>query len=113
MPELPVDLDSTLAEVRRVLRPDGLFMAIEPWLTPFLSIVHAVAQNPLARRVSRRLDALATMIEHERETYESWLTQPDLVLGVLGRHLHTERCDFQFGKVMFLGRPRCHANEIV
>jgi len=106
LPELPADLDLTLAEVRRVLRPDGLFLAIEPWLTTFLSVVHAVTENRLARRVSNKLDALAIMIEHERETYEQWLHQPDLVLSVFARYFHAVRCEFHFGKLMFLGRPK-------
>jgi len=45
------------------------------WFTPF-------CENPLARKCSAKLDALATMIDYERRTYEQWLTQPELVLSV-------------------------------
>jgi SAM-dependent methyltransferase len=62
LPVLPGDLEATLAEARRVLRPGGLFCAVEPWLTPFLSIVHTICKNPVARSVSGKLYALATMI---------------------------------------------------
>ena len=34
-PELPADLELTLAEIRHVLRPGGLAVIVEPWLTSF------------------------------------------------------------------------------
>ena len=61
---LPVDLDQVLFEARRVLRQDGRFVAVEPWLTPFLRCVHVLCEQALSRRLSGRLDALATMIEY-------------------------------------------------
>src|SRR5688500_2751943 len=70
LPVMPADLETTLADARRVLKPGGLFCAVEPWLTPFLSLVHTVCEMPVARRLSVKLDALATMIDHERQTYE-------------------------------------------
>src|SRR3954467_5983051 len=76
LPKLPSDLEAALEEARRVLAPGGLFCAVEPWLTPFLAFVHHVCANRIARRLSSKVNALATMIEHERETYEQWLNQP-------------------------------------
>src|SRR5258708_16262452 len=69
-------LERVFAELRRVLRPEGRVVFVEPWLTPFLRVGHRGAQNPLARRLSVKLDALATMIENERQTYEKWLGRP-------------------------------------
>jgi SAM-dependent methyltransferase len=102
---LPGDLERVVAEVARVLAPRGLFVVVEPWLTPFLRFVHGVSHGP-ARRLSGRLDALATMIEHERETYEQWLGQPELVSSVLRRAFHAEREQHRWGKLLFVGRRR-------
>jgi ubiquinone/menaquinone biosynthesis C-methylase UbiE len=106
LPTLPGDLDRTCAEIRRVLKRDGRVIFVEPWLTPFLGLVHAVCENPLARRCSAKLDALATMIEYERRTYEQWLTQPNLVLRVAGKHFAATQQSFAWGKWRFVGKPR-------
>jgi ubiquinone/menaquinone biosynthesis C-methylase UbiE len=106
LPELPGDLQRTFSEIRRVLKADGRVIFVEPWLTPFLRVVHAVCENSLARKVSGKMDALATMIEYERKTYEQWLTQPALVLGVAEKYFVTERQAFSWGKWRFVGRPR-------
>src|SRR5713226_6930164 len=76
---LPDDLDQTFSEMQRVLRTGGRAVFVEPWLTPFLRFVHTVSENPFARRVSNKMDALATMIQFERRTYEQWLGQPGLI----------------------------------
>ena len=101
---LPADLEQTLTEARRVLRPGGIFVAVEPWLTPFLRLVHAACRSRTARRLWDRVDAMAVMIEHERKTYEQWLRQPDTILGLLKKHFQTERCSIAWGKLMFVGR---------
>ena len=101
---LPEDLDRTLGEISRVLKPGGRAMIIEPWLTPFLSLVHAVSRRGLARRLSRRIDALATMIDYERTTYERWLGQPEQILASLRGCFQPERCEIRWGKLWFLGR---------
>ena len=101
---LPQDLELTLAQVRRVLRPGGRFVVVEPWLTPFLHIVHAAARNPLVRRLSKKFDALQTMIDHEIRTYRQWLGQPAVVMDCLERHFKTETCWQSYGKLMYVGR---------
>jgi SAM-dependent methyltransferase len=106
LPALPDDLDRVLSEVRRVLKPDGRFIAVEPWLTPFLRFVHAVASNRWARRVWPKVDALQTMIEHERETYEQWLSRPQQIQSLLQAQFRTERMCIARGKLMFVGRPK-------
>ncbi len=103
LPVLPADLERTLAEVRRVLRQGGRCVIVEPWLTPFLSFVHLVSRSALARRLSRRLDAFATMTHYEQQTYDQWLAHPHLILAVLARYVRPERCVIAWGKLMFVG----------
>lgn len=105
LPVLPDDLERVLAEVRRVLRPDGRLVLVEPWLTPFLRFTHLVAENALARRLSAKLDALATMIDHERETYENWLGRPREISQMVRRFFQREHESFAWGKWNFVGRP--------
>lgn len=106
LPALPGDLDRVFAEIRRVLRPEGRVVFVEPWLTPFLWFVHGVAAIPLARRASGKLDALAVMIENERQTYENWLRRPQEISELARRYFRAERESFGWGKWNFVGRPR-------
>jgi SAM-dependent methyltransferase len=106
LPALPEDLEQTFAEMQRVLRKEGHVAFVEPWLTPFLRFVHAVSENPLARRLSNRLDALATMIQFERRTYDQWLTQPGLILQMARTHFVPKYESFEWGKWNFVGAPR-------
>ncbi|MGA2810175.1 MAG: class I SAM-dependent methyltransferase [Candidatus Acidiferrum sp.] len=106
LPHLPEDLEQTFSETRRVLKKDGRVMFVEPWNTPFLRFVHVVCESPLARKYSVKLDALATMIEHERPTYEQWLTHPQLVLSLAEKYFTPLRQSFAWGKWRFLGVPR-------
>jgi len=101
--ELPADLEATLAEARRVLTPGGLFVAVEPWNTPFLRFVHAVTAIPGIGHLSAKMDALRTMIDHERTTYENWLRQPALVLAALERNFRTEISQQKWGKLFYRG----------
>jgi len=104
LPVLPDDLDQALSEVSRVLRVGGRFVAVEPWLTSFLRVVHTACRIGVARRVSVKLDALATMIEHERDTYERWLESGGLVKRTFRRYFETERETIGWGKLSFVGR---------
>jgi ubiquinone/menaquinone biosynthesis C-methylase UbiE len=103
---LPADLDRCLREMHRVLKANGKVLIVEPWLTPFLSFVHWVCGLKMARRLSSKVDSLATMIEHERETYHQWLRQPEFVLNMLDRYFLPERSTCRWGKLMFAGRKR-------
>jgi SAM-dependent methyltransferase len=106
LPTLAEDLERTFAEMQRVLRKKGRVVFVEPWLTPFLKFVHAVSENPLARRLSNKLDALATMIQFEHRTYEQWLTQPELIRKIARTHFIPVHESFEWGKWTFVGQPR-------
>jgi ubiquinone/menaquinone biosynthesis C-methylase UbiE len=103
LPRIPDDLEITLAEMRRVLRPGGFAVIIEPWLTPFLRLVHAVCASGLARRFSTKIDALAIMIENERSTYEQWLHAPDVIRALLEKTFDRTTVETRWGKVTCLG----------
>ena len=98
------DLEKVLDEVDRVLSPGGLFVAVEPWLTPFLRFVHALCGNTLVRRISKKMDALAVMIELERDTYERWLMAPDRIRSLLQQKFAVNHLEMSWGKVSFVGR---------
>ena len=57
------------------------------------------------RRCSAKLDALATMIELERQTYEQWLSQPQLVLNLLHKYFTPVHESFAWDKCRFVGMP--------
>ena len=104
LPELAKDLRSTLSEARRVLAAGGLFVVVEPWLTPFLALVHALTRSGIVRKLSPKFDALAEMIRYEEDTYLPWLKQPELILELLREHFETEQLFFRWGKMHFVGR---------
>ncbi len=106
LPALPEDLEGVLAEAQRVLRDGGRFYVVEPWSTPFLTLVHLITDHPLVRKLYRKGDALATMTEHERETYERWLGQPQRILQQFTQHFDPELQKIGWGKLHFVGRAR-------
>ena len=106
LPVLPDDLERVFAELKRVLRPSGRVVFVEPWLTPFLRFVHGVSENLLVRRLSVKLDALATMIDYERQTYENWLGRPQEISQLARRYFEPELETFAWGKWDFVGRAR-------
>jgi ubiquinone/menaquinone biosynthesis C-methylase UbiE len=106
LPVLPDDLEQTFSEMQRVLRKDGRVVFVEPWLTPFLRFVHAISEIPLACRLSNKMDALATMIQFERRTYEQWLGQPELIQKIARAHFVPVHESFAWGKWNFAGTPR-------
>ncbi|HZR26884.1 MAG TPA: class I SAM-dependent methyltransferase [Vicinamibacterales bacterium] len=99
------DLDATLREVARVVRHDGRIIIVEPWSTPFLTVVHAVSRQMLARRLSKRVDAFERMYELERTTYDAWLARPDAILSIVRRYVEPICLKRGWGKLMLLGRP--------
>jgi ubiquinone/menaquinone biosynthesis C-methylase UbiE len=111
LPDLPRDLEKTLLEIKRVLRPMGRFVMVEPWHTPFLRVVHACCNLSMARQAWGKLDALATMIDRERGTYERWLSRGESILNLVETHFDTELKTIAWGKISFVGQPRRSAAE--
>jgi ubiquinone/menaquinone biosynthesis C-methylase UbiE len=106
LPKIPEDLDQTLAHAKRILKPEGTFYAVEPWPTPFLTLVHLIVERRLVRAVYPKGDALAEMTEYERETYEQWLGQPDRILQVFNDHFEPRTLRTRWGKLVYAGSPR-------
>ncbi|MCY2952843.1 MAG: class I SAM-dependent methyltransferase [Planctomycetota bacterium] len=104
LPTLPQDLDQTLAQVKRILRPGGRLVLVEPWLTPFLRLVIFMSRQRLPRRLWPKFDALATMIEHEWTTYDQWLRHPKLILDLLQQYFEPESCSRAWGQLTFVGK---------
>ena len=105
LPTLPESLAQTLAEMHRVTRKEGRLIVVEPWLTPFLRLVHWTLGLPLMRCRPRKLEALASMIEYERNTYEQWLKQPELILDLSHQYFSPVHESFAWGKWFFVGAP--------
>lgn len=106
LPNLPADLEQTFSEMQRVLQKDGRVMFVEPWRTPFLTMVHYVSEIPLIRRLSNKVDAFATMTEYETRTYWQWLGQPELIKKAAWAHFVPAHESFAWGKWNFVGTPR-------
>jgi ubiquinone/menaquinone biosynthesis C-methylase UbiE len=106
LPSLPNDIECVFCEINRILRAAGRVAIVEPWLTPFLRVVHAAYSSQALRRVWPKLDALASMNEREEVTYHAWLAQPKLIRRLLVESFVPERHFERFGKLLFLGRPR-------
>jgi ubiquinone/menaquinone biosynthesis C-methylase UbiE len=103
--KLPDDLKKTFAEMQRVLSKDGRVVIVEPWLTPFLRLVHATTGLRIARASSAKLRAFATMVENERPNYDAWLRNP-LVIRSLSRACFRPVYEsFRWGKWSFVGKP--------
>ncbi len=106
LPSLPSDVERVFCEINRILRPAGRVAIVEPWLTPFLGVVHAAYASRAIRRLWPKLDALASMNEREELTYHAWLAQPQPLRRLLVESFVPERHFERFGKLLFLGRPR-------
>jgi SAM-dependent methyltransferase len=103
---LPDDLEQVFLEMGRVLKTGGRVVIVEPWLDPFLRLVHVVSGLPLACAFSKKLDALATMIRYERRTYEQWLSQPKLIMTLSRKHFSPLQERVEWGKWNFVGMRR-------
>jgi ubiquinone/menaquinone biosynthesis C-methylase UbiE len=99
------DVDLALAEMRRVVVPNGRVVIIEPWLTPFLHVVHALSELQPVRRLVPKVDAFATMTEEESETYFRWLNAPDDLLALIRRHIEPGILWRRWGKLTVVGAP--------
>jgi SAM-dependent methyltransferase len=106
LPQLPSDLDSTLAEIARILKPWGQFYAVEPWRTPFLSLVHCITNQTWVRRMYAKGDALATMTEREWTTYSAWLANPNIILATFDKYFVATETRIRWGKLAYAGRVK-------
>lgn len=106
LPDMPNDLERSLAGVRRILKPDGRFFVIEPWKTPFLVLAHAITDLRLVRKVYAKGDALATMTERERVTYEQWLGMPQPIHAAFERHFQLLQWQTRWGKLAAIAAPQ-------
>jgi len=103
--ELPDDLERVLAASATRPAPGGTggrraVTHTVPLFRPFR--LRAAAGAPtVAQGV-----AAATVIEHERETYEQWLAQPDLILREIRRSFDIATLRTRLGKLMLVGHPR-------
>lgn len=106
--ELLDDLRQTLDEIRRVLTASGRLVMVEPWLTPFLRLAHFLCETRLARRASKRIDALATMIELEGTTYKTWLASGDEILALVRERFELAIIRRARGKLMLVGERKSY-----
>jgi SAM-dependent methyltransferase len=100
------DVGAALAEMARVAKADGRIVIIEPWRTPFLRMVNWLVAQPIVRRWSVKLDALATMNEEEYPLYDRWLDSPETVLALVRGALIPSTLRRRWGKILLIGRPR-------
>jgi ubiquinone/menaquinone biosynthesis C-methylase UbiE len=103
LPKLPDDFEKCLSEVRRVLKPRGKFVIVEPWLTPMLSFVHFLCSQRLVTSMWPKLQALSSMIEEEKQTYFSWLNSSTQIIRALNSNFDTEQLRIRFGKLHYVG----------
>lgn len=104
LPNIGVSLKKSIGEIVRVLRPGGKLVVVEPWMTPMLGMVHWCSFNTLLRRSWSKLDAFATMMEEEEETYLRWLESPGEIETILCSAFDVEFMAKRRGKFMFRGR---------
>ncbi len=105
LPNLPQDLERSICEAKRILRPAGMMVIVEPWDTPFLRMVHAASASPM-RRLWDKLDAFQVLYENEQQTYDNWRARPQEILGILDKHFNAHRQRTAWGKLFYLGTPK-------
>lgn len=104
LPDVEQDLPLVLDEIRRVLRPGGVILIVEPWLTPFLRLVHFLARRKLVRCISPKFRAFQGMTEREQVTYDAWLNRPEIILEMLQSRFVVDKLEIRLGKLMFGGQ---------
>ncbi|MDQ3748683.1 MAG: class I SAM-dependent methyltransferase [Acidobacteriota bacterium] len=106
LPKLPEDLEQTLAEIKRVLRPTGRFVMVEPWETPFLRLIHFLSERKLIRAISNKFDAFDTMTRYEAKTYFQWINASSEVLGLLDKYFISIYFEKGMGKLFYIGSKK-------
>ena len=100
------ELIKVFKEVSRVLKPEGKFIMIEPWPTTFLNLVHIVSSLPVARCVSKKVDAFWTMTLHEWDEYFRWLSNSKAIRSLISDYFDITLKKERWGKLMLVGVPR-------
>lgn len=95
---IPEDLEKTLIEISRLLKPNGLFFITEPWKTPFLNFIHLLCGISFFGVIYPKLSYLKTMIEHEYPTYFNWLNHPKEIDYLFKKYFTVEFEEIAFGK---------------
>jgi len=111
LPVLPDDLEKCFVGMAEALRPGGKVFFVEPWLTPFLRMVHAVVQLRFIRRMFPKLDAFATMVEEEQSTYFAWLNMPERIERLARKYFKAELDEKSLGKWSFVGKKH-HSDTV-
>ena len=104
LPQQTNDFEAVIYETRRILKPEGRFVMIEPWSTPFLDLVDLLSKFKFFRKIYPPLDDLAIMIDRERTTYEAWLKLPKEIENILLESFQPEIHKKKLGKILFVGR---------
>ena len=103
LPKLPEDLEQTLSEIKRVLRPTGKFVMVEPWETPFLRLIHFLSERKLIRTISNKFEAFDTMTRYEAKTYFQWINASNEILGLLDKYFTSIHFNKGLGKLFYIG----------
>ncbi len=104
--KFPEDLETTIKEIHRVLKKDGHFICVEPWMTPFLGFVHFACKQSIFKKIYPKLDALSTMVDLEYPIYDTWLAHPDKILSIYDKYFTTEYKNIEKGKINYSGVKR-------
>ena len=105
------DVNKTLAEIHRSLKPNGHFVSVEPWNAPFLRFMHLTYKLKPIRAIWGKLDALATMTELEYPIYNNWIGAPAQVLSLYKKYFETVHLKFAWGKIQFVGKKKQLPNQ--
>lgn len=110
LPRVPEDVEQTLREIVRVLRPNGKFVMVEPWNTGFLKVIHFLSRQSVVKRLSKKFNAFATMIHFESDTYFNWLKHKEELLELFESYFDKQLLDISWGKIKFVGAKKTIAN---
>jgi len=106
LPKLPEDLEQTLSEIKRVLRPTGRFVMVEPWETPFLRLIHFLSERKLIRAISGKFEAFDTMTRYEAITYFQWINGSSEISALLDKYFNSTYFEKGMGKLFFIGSKK-------
>lgn len=101
--DLANDFDKVMGEIYRILVVSGKLVLVEPWQSPYLRFVHFIMGISLVRKLFKRIETYAMLCALERETFEAWLSQPEMILQKLRSYNEALTLRIEWGKLMFVG----------